>query len=159
MGLVKDEIAVLETNIDDATGEVLGYTVDKLLAEGAKDVSLMPVFTKKNRPAQIIKVIADQKDVPHLSEVLIAETGTLGVRVYYCERHIINRELLVVDLSVMGNKESVRVKVSKNAKGEIVRIKPEYEDLKLLAEKTKKPLRELLDMAVSRTQEVFFSQK
>lgn len=159
MGLVKDEIAVLETNIDDATGEVLGYTVDKLLAEGAKDVSLMPVFTKKNRPAQIIKVIADQKDVPHLSEVLIAETGTLGVRVYYCERHIINRELLMVDLSVMGNKESVRVKVSKNDKGEIIRIKPEYEDLKLLAEKTKKPLRELLDMAVSRTQEVFFNQK
>ena len=132
MGLVRDEIAVLETNIDDATGEVLGYTVDRLLAEGAKDVSILPVFTKKNRPAQIVKVIADQKDVAHLSEVLIAETGTLGVRVYYCERHIINRELLMVDLSVMGNKESVRVKVSKNAKGEIIRIKPEYEDLKRL---------------------------
>ena len=159
MDLVRDEIAVLETNIDDATGEVLGYTVDRLLSEGAKDVSILPVFTKKNRPAQIVKIIADQKDVTHLSEVLIAETGTLGVRVYYCERHIINRELLMVDLSVMGNKETVRVKVSKNAKGEIIRIKPEYEDLKLLAEKTKKPLRELLDIAVSRTQEVFFSNK
>lgn len=155
MELVRDEIAVLETNIDDATGEVLGYTVDRLLAEGAKDVSILPVFTKKNRPAQIIKVIADQKDVAHLSEVLIAETGTLGVRVYYCERHIINRELLMVDLSVMGNKESVRVKVSKNTKGEIVRIKPEYEDLKRLAEKTKLPLRVLLDQAVSKAQEMY----
>jgi uncharacterized protein (TIGR00299 family) protein len=154
-GLMQDEIAVLETNIDDVTGEVLGYTVDRLLAEGAKDVSIIPAFTKKNRPAQIIKVIADQKDISHLSEVLIAETGTLGVRVYYCERHIISRELLMVDLLVMGNKESVRVKISKNAVGQIIRIKPEFEDLRRLAEKTGMPLRELLDMTVSAAQEKF----
>lgn len=152
--LVSDEIAVLETNIDDATGEVLGYTIDKLLAEGAKDVSIIPAVTKKNRPAQIIKVIADQKDVPRLSEVLITETGTLGVRVYYCERHIISRELLMVDLLVMGNKESVHVKVSRNAQGEVIRIKPEFEDLKALAEKTGKPLRELMDLAVSKAEEI-----
>jgi uncharacterized protein (TIGR00299 family) protein len=158
-GLIRDDIAVLETNIDDASGEVLGYAVDRLLSEGAKDVSIIPVYTKKNRPAHIIKVIADQKDIAHLSDVLISETGTLGVRVYYCERHIINRELLMVDLSVMGNKETVRVKVSKNAQGEIIRIKPEFEDLKRLAEKTKKPLRELIDLAVSKTQEMFPKQQ
>ncbi len=157
-GVVRDEIAVLETNIDDATGEVLGYAIDRLLAEGAKDVSIIPMFTKKNRPGQIVKVIADQKDVANLSRVLIAETGTLGVRVYYCERHIISRELIVVDLLVMGNKETVRVKVSKNARGEILRIKPEFEDLKRLAEKTQKPLRELLDLAISITQEVFHKE-
>ena len=156
--ILRDEIAVLETNIDDTTGEVLGYAVDKLLSEGAKDVSIIPAYTKKNRPAQIIKVIADQKDVAHLSDILIAETGTLGVRVYYCERHIITRELFMVDLLVMGNKETVKVKVSKNAHGEIIRIKPEFEDLKRLAEKTKKPLRELLDLAISKTQEMFPKQ-
>ena len=153
-GVVKDEIAVLETNVDDATGEVLGYTMDKLLAEGAKDVSIIPMFTKKNRPGQIIKVIADQKDTQHLSQVLIDETGTLGVRVYFCERHIINRELLMVDLLVMGNKETVKVKVAKNLKGEIINIKPEFEDLKRLAEKTKMPLREISEIAVSRAREV-----
>jgi uncharacterized protein (TIGR00299 family) protein len=153
--LVHDEIAVLETNIDDATGEVLGYTIDKLLAEGAKDVSITPAVTKKNRPSHIVKVIADQKDVSHLSQVLIAETGTLGVRVYYCERHIISRELLMVDLLVMGNKESIRVKISKDAHGRVIRIKPEFEDLKALAEKTGKPLRELLDMAVAKAQEMY----
>jgi uncharacterized protein (TIGR00299 family) protein len=147
------EIAVLETNLDDVTGEVLGYTVDRLLAEGAKDVSIIPAYTKKNRPAHIVEVIADQKDAAHLSEVLISETGTLGVRVYHCERHIINREQVTVDLTVMGNKESVRVKVSKNAKGEVVRLKPEFEDLKRLAEKTGRPLRELMDLAVSKAQE------
>jgi uncharacterized protein (TIGR00299 family) protein len=152
--LVKDEIAVLETNIDDASGEVLGYTLEKLLSEGAKDVSIIPMYTKKNRPGQIIKVVADQKDVEHLSKILIDETGTLGVRVYFCERHIINRELHTVDLLVMGNKETVRVKVAKNQNGDIIQIKPEYEDLKKLAEKTKKPLRELSEIAVSRAREV-----
>ena len=136
-GLDRDEIAVLETNIDDETGEILGYAIDKLLSGGAKDVSIIPMFTKKNRPGQIIKVIADPKDVHHLSKVLIDETGTLGVRVYYCERHIINREIYTVDLQVMGNKETVRLKVAKDAKGEVTRIKPEFEDLKRLAEKTK----------------------
>ena len=153
-GLVKDEIAVLETNIDDATGEVLGYTLDKLLQEGAKDVSIIPMYTKKNRPGQIVKVIADQKDVPNLSRVLMDETGSLGVRVYYCERHIIVRELYSVDLVIGGVKETIRVKVSKNSNGEIIRAKPEFEDLKRLAEKTKKPLREISDLAVSKTYEL-----
>ena len=157
-GFLRDEIAVLETNLDDTTGEVLGYTIDKLLAEGAKDVSMIPMYTKKNRPGQIIKVISEQKDVQNLSRILIDETGTLGVRVYYCERHIINRELHMVDLLLMGNKETVKVKVAKNHNGEIIRIKPEYEDLKRLAEKTKKPLRELLDLVVSATQERFHEE-
>ena len=156
---MQDDIAVLETNVDDVTGEVLGYVVEKLLSEGAKDVSIIPMYTKKNRPGQIVKVIADQKDVSYLSQVLIAETGTLGVRVYYCERHIINRELVIVDLPFMGNKEMVRVKVSKNARGEVVRIKPEYEDLRRLAEKTKMPFREILDLAVSKTHELFPKSK
>jgi len=150
----QDEIAVLETNLDDVTGEVLGYTVDKLLAEGAKDVTIIPAVTKKNRPAHIVEVIADQKDAAHLSEVLIAETGTLGVRIHSCSRHIISREQVTVDLTVMGSKEAVRVKVSKNAKGEVIRVKPEFEDLKRLAEKTGRPLRELMDLAVSKAQEI-----
>jgi pyridinium-3,5-bisthiocarboxylic acid mononucleotide nickel chelatase len=153
--LVRDEIAVLETNVDDVSGEVLGYSVDRLLNEGAKDVCIIPMFTKKNRPGQIIKVIAEQKDAPQLSKVLIDETGTLGVRVYYCERHIINRELHTVDLLLMGNKETIRLKVAKNAEGKIIRIKPEFEDLKRLAEKTKKPLRELSELAVAKMQEKY----
>ena len=152
--LMKDKIAVLETNVDDVSGEILGYVVDKLLQEGAKDVSIIPMFTKKNRPGQIVKVIADQKDVPHLSRVLIDETGTLGVRVFYCERHIIAREMYSVDLPIGGVNEKIRVKVSKDSSGKIIRVKPEFEDLKRLAEKTKKPLREISDLAVSKTQEM-----
>ncbi len=129
-GLIKDQIAVLETNVDDVPGEIVGHTVDVLLAQGAKDVSIIPMYTKKNRPGQIIKVIADQKDAQHLSQVLIEETGTLGVRVYFCERHVVTREVSSVDLTIDDVKEPVKIKVSKNSNGEIIRLKPEYEDLK-----------------------------
>lgn len=111
------------------------------------------MFTKKNRPGQIIKVIAEQKDTQHLSKVLIDETGTLGVRVFFCQRHIIPREICTVDLSINGIKEPVKMKVSKDSKGEILRIKPEYEDLKRLAEKTHKPLRELSELAIAKARE------
>ena len=149
----KDQIAVLETNIDDVSGEIIGHTVDKLLLEGAKDVCIIPMHTKKNRPGQIIKVIADQKDAQHLADVLINETGTLGVRVYFCERHIVSREVFSIDLKIENVKESVRIKVSKNSLGEIIRVKPEFEDLKHLAETTGKPLRELSELATVKARE------
>ncbi|HSQ48739.1 MAG TPA: nickel pincer cofactor biosynthesis protein LarC [Candidatus Deferrimicrobiaceae bacterium] len=154
-GLLEDQIAVIETNVDDVPGEIIGYSVEQLLAEGAKDVSIIPMYTKKNRPGQIIKVIADQKDAQHLSRILIAETGTLGVRVYFCERHIVNRESHSVEVVVNGVKEPIKVKISKDAKGEVVRIKPEFDDLKRLAEKTHKPLRELSELALAKAREVF----
>jgi pyridinium-3,5-bisthiocarboxylic acid mononucleotide nickel chelatase len=150
----KDQIVVLETNLDDVSGEVVGYTLEKLLNEGAKDVSIIPMYTKKNRPGQIITVIAEPKNSQHLTDILIQETGTLGVRIYTCERHIINRELYNLELSVLGNKESIRIKVAKNLNGQIIQIKPEFEDLKVIAKKTKLPLREISEIAMSKAHEV-----
>jgi hypothetical protein len=155
----EDQIAVLETNIDDVPGEIVGHAVDKLLAEGAKDVSIIPMFTKKNRPGQIVKVIADQKDAQHLSQILINETGTLGVRFYFCKRHIVTRQVCSINLEINGSKERVKAKVSKNSKGIIVRIKPEYEDLKRLAEKTGKPLRELSELATAKAREYIIDNR
>ena len=90
---------------------------------------------------------------------MIEETGTLGVRVYHCERHIINRESCSVEVSVGGVKELVKVKIAKDADGNIIRIKPEYDDLKRLAKKTNKPLRELAEIAISRAREVFIQNR
>jgi len=153
--LTEEKISVLETNVDDVSGEIVGHAIDRLLAEGAKDVSVIPMFTKKNRPGQIIKLVADTKDVQRLSRMLIEETGTLGVRVIPCERHVVNRELGSVDIIVDGEKETVRVKIARDAEGNVIRVKPEYDDLKRLAEKTEKPLRELAEIAVSKAREVF----
>ena len=150
---LRDEIAVLETNLDDVTGEIIGYTIDKLLDEGAKDVSVIPILTKKNRPGQIIKVIADPKDVAHLSNILTKETGTLGVRVYFCTRHLANREMLTVNVSIDGNSQTVKVKVSKNSDGTTLSIKPEFEDLKKLAKITNLSLRDLSEMAIFKAKE------
>ena len=153
--MMKDQIAVLETNVDDISGEIVGHVVDRLLAEGAKDVCVIPMYTKKNRPGQIIKAIADPKDTERLSRLLIEETGTLGVRVIPCERHIMSREVASVELDVEGLKETIRIKIARDPEGKIIRAKPEFDDLKRLAEKTKKPLRELSEAAVSKAREKF----
>jgi len=155
--LLRDEVSVLETNIDDATGEIIGYTVDKLLREGAKDVSIIPMFTKKNRPGQILKVIADKEDVEHLSRILIDETGSLGVRVYECERRILARDTIPIEVEVGDLKKTVNVKVARDSKGEIIRIKPEYDDAIELADETSKPLREILELIENRARKILLS--
>jgi pyridinium-3,5-bisthiocarboxylic acid mononucleotide nickel chelatase len=155
---LRDEIAVLETNIDDVTGEIVGYTTDKLLEEGAKDVSIIPILTKKNRPGQIIKVIADPKDVSNLSKILAKETGTLGVRVYFCMRHLVNREIIAVNVSMGGNSQTVKVKVAKNSDGTILSIKPEFEDLKKIAKITNSSLRELSEITISKAREILLKK-
>jgi uncharacterized protein (TIGR00299 family) protein len=156
--LLKDEIAILETNLDDVTGEIIGNSLDKLLHEGAKDVSIIPMFTKKNRPGQILKIVADRKDVKRLSRVVMEETGTLGVRVYPCERHIISREVISVDVLIDDVKEHIKVKVAKDRNGKIIRVKPEYDEAKRLSDKTGKPLREINDIVTMRAREVFLKR-
>jgi len=76
--LLKDEVVVLETNLDDATGEIIGHVLDKLLTEGAKDVSIIPMFTKKNRPGYILNAITDRENVERLAYIVMEETGSLG---------------------------------------------------------------------------------
>jgi uncharacterized protein (DUF111 family) len=83
------------------------------------------------------------------------ETGTLGVRMYLCERHVVNRDVFEVDVFVEGVKMSVRVKVARTVNGEILIIKPEFEDLKNLAHITKKPLREVSDIVLAKAREEF----
>jgi uncharacterized protein (TIGR00299 family) protein len=147
-GFLKEEIAVLETNVDDVTGEILGHTIDVLVQAGAKDVTIVSGLTKKGRPNQILKVIANKSDVYRLSCEIMNETGTLGVRVSFCERLVIKRELVQLEVKVNGKKEKVTVKVAKDSNGKIVRIKPEFEDVKRLSNKSKKPAREIADLIV-----------
>ncbi|MEM2123685.1 MAG: nickel pincer cofactor biosynthesis protein LarC, partial [Candidatus Bathyarchaeia archaeon] len=150
---LRDEISVLETNLDDVTGEILGHTVDRLLQEGARDVCIIPMFTKKNRPGQILKVIVDQVDAERLSQVLMEETGTLGIRVHPCRRYILSRESLTVEVQVDGVKEFVKIKVAKDGEGGIMRIKPEYDDVERIARKTGRPLREIMELAEMKARE------
>lgn len=155
---IKEEIAVLETNLDDVTGEIVGYSLEKLLRAGAKDVSIIPIFTKKNRPAQILRVIANKADSDRLTELMLQETGSLGVRITSCERRIFDREIHEMDLQFKELKEKVKVKVVKDGQGMVVHVKPEYEDLKRLAEKLNVPLRELVEVAAAKAREVYLKK-
>jgi uncharacterized protein (DUF111 family) len=144
--LIVDEIYVLETNLDDATGEVIGYTIDRALQEGARDISVIPMTTKKNRPGHILKVITDRENVHRLTMLLMEETGTLGVRMYPSKRHILARDVTPMEIKLEGLEETVLVKVSRNREGRVIQVKPEFDDVRSLAEKTGKTLREIMGL-------------
>lgn len=153
-GFSNDEVYVIETNVDDASGEVMGHAMDRLLREGARDVSAIPMFAKKGRPAYCIRVIADAADVEIMSSLLIEETGTLGVRLHRCERRTLAREFISVDIAFEDTTELIKVKVARRTEGSIVRVKPEYDDVKRFADSTGKPFREVEAMARKRALEV-----
>src|SRR5213594_381877 len=127
-GHAHDEVVVLETNLDDVSGEVIGRAVEKLMEAGARDVSITPVFMKKNRPGQLISIIAEKTKSEHLAELLMEETGTLGVREIPVSRHISRRASRTIALDLVGKRFQVRVKSPITATGHPLRGKVEYED-------------------------------
>ena len=118
-----DHICKLESNIDDSTGEVLGYVMERLFEAGARDVYYTPVYMKKNRPAYQLNVICDEKAAPELEQIIFRETTTIGIRRVRMQRSVMHREIRQVETS-FGMAE---VKVCRS--GEIVRVYPEYESV------------------------------
>ena len=145
-----DEVVVLETNLDDVSGEVIGRAVEKLMEAGARDVSITPVFMKKNRPGQLISVIADKARSERLAELLMEETGTLGVREMPISRHISRRASGTVALEVGGKKFQVRVKRALGAVANSQGGKVEYEDLRRISNETGLSIRELQQIVKTR---------
>lgn len=119
----KECIYKLESNIDDCSGEALGYVMERLLEAGAKDVHYHPVFMKKNRPAWQLNVICDEKDISKLEQIIFRETTTIGIRRIAMERSVLPREKKTVETKY-GRAE---VKVC-DLGGE-VRYYPEYESV------------------------------
>ncbi|MCD6509183.1 MAG: nickel pincer cofactor biosynthesis protein LarC [Thermoprotei archaeon] len=146
-----DEVIVLESNVDDVTGEVLGYLSHKLFELGARDVTFMPIYMKKGRPGYMIKVIADADNYLNIVRALIKETGTLGVRVERTCRYIVPlRETEIVKVDVGGREYEVEIKVSKDLQGNIVMAKPEYESVKRAALESGKPIRQVMLDAIKK---------
>jgi uncharacterized protein (TIGR00299 family) protein len=139
-----DKISILETNLDDVTGEVLGNTMDRLMEEGALDVTIIPTIAKKNRPGHLLRVITKSKMNNRLSEIIIRETGTLGVRTMpYVHRHIVDREIIPVEVDFDGNIRTVRIKVAKIGK-EVINSTVEYEDAKKISREMGVPLKDII---------------
>lgn len=99
-GQQSDYIYKLETNIDDCSGEALGYLMEKLFDKGALDVSYTPVFMKKNRPAYQLNVICNECDMERLEKIIFKGTTTIGIRRIRLERTVLKRELINVNTSI-----------------------------------------------------------
>lgn len=119
----KDAIYKLETNIDDCTGENLGYVMERLFEAGARDVHYLPVYMKKNRPAYQLNVICCKEDISKMEEIIFQNTTTIGVRRIQMERTILEREIRTVHTSL----GEVSVKIC--SLGGTRRIYPEYESV------------------------------
>lgn len=132
-----DVIYKLESNIDDCSGEVLGYCMDKLLAAGAKDVFYTPIFMKKNRPAYQLNVICKEEDIDTLENIVFRETSTIGIRRVRMERSILKREISNIK-TAFGE---ASVKLCYLPEG--LRCYPEYSDVVKLCEQNQKPFAEM----------------
>lgn len=131
-------VSVLEANIDDASPQILGYALDRLLDAGALDATLSPLQMKKNRPGALLRVIAKPEDQEKLANIIFAETTTLGLRVSSAERRIESRHIVQVE-TPFG---PVRIKVSGHGT-----FAPEYDDCRALAMSSGTPLPKVLAAA------------
>ncbi len=137
----KDVIYRLETNIDDSTGETLGYVMEQLFEAGARDVFYTPVYMKKNRPAWLLSVICREADIQKLEAVIFRETTTIGIRRTKMERTILAREQKTVS-TPFGE---IQMKVCRHGR-ETYRY-PEYESLARLCREQGISYKEALALA------------
>ena len=130
----------LEVNVDDVTGEVLAHTVAALLAAGAHDAWATPIVMKKGRPAHTVAALADPADAERLAALMLAETGSLGLRATTVERWPQRR----ADTTIELDGQLIRVKVADG------RAKPEHDDAVAAARALGRPLRDVLREAETR---------
>ncbi|HEY1490847.1 MAG TPA: nickel pincer cofactor biosynthesis protein LarC, partial [Verrucomicrobiae bacterium] len=138
-----DTIAVLETNLDDISAEILGNFVERSLAAGALDVFHTPIQMKKNRPGVLLTVLCAQSDADKFSEMILRETSAFGVRRHLAERRKLRREFTTVK-TAFGE---VTVKIGK-LNGKVVQAAPEFESCKKLAEKAGVSVKEIYEAAL-----------
>lgn len=143
---LSDTVMVLETNVDDCSGELLGYVQELLLENGALDAVYRPILMKKSRPAYQLQVICRQEEREKLEDIIFRETTTIGIRTYPARRRILERRMETIE-TPYGN---IRAKICR-LKGEDM-IYPEYEDVKKCCRKTGKPFREVTEYFLKCTQ-------
>jgi hypothetical protein len=142
INLVKDTVQVLETNVDDVSGEVLGNMIEKIMSNGAKDVTITSGITKKGRPTQLISVICDSESMNSILELLVAETKTLGVRIRNSERYVVPRSIEQETVEIDGHKFPIHYKIVKGSS----HFKIEFEDIKSISDSLNKPFHQIEEL-------------
>ncbi len=139
-----DTVVELSANVDDCTGEVLGGTIDKLLAAGCLDAWATPIYMKKSRPAWMICVLAREADAEQAEQILFMETTTFGIRRRYVQRSKLLRQHQTVETSY----GPIRIKVGRRGAYELT-ASPEFADAQAAAEAHHVPVREVLAAAMA----------
>jgi len=138
-----ETITVLEANLDDLNPQVFGYVMDRLFEEGALDAFGMPVQMKKNRPGMLLTVLCKPEDAGKLTQLIFAETTTLGVRRRDEMRETLARRWEKVH-TPWGE---VRIKIA-SMNGTVTNYAPEYEDCRRIAAEHRVPLKRVMGEAV-----------
>ena len=146
--LITDMMEMLETNVDDVTGQVLGNLIEELLKAGARDVSIIPATMKKGRSGHIIQVIAKRGDSSFLARKIIEETGSLGVRIIPIKHRLIaQREMDKVSIIINGKKFEIVVKIARDLRGVLLNISSEFEDCKKVSNESGIPVRDVIRLS------------
>lgn len=157
MKFERDIIAVVETNVDDTTGEVLARTIDRVTREGAYDVSVSTYYGKKGRIGQTIRAICSPDSVEKFAQILVEETGTLGVKFTEYTRLIVPRKEISVPVSIGNFRGSVSVRVADLK--ETPRIRPDQVQAREISESQKVPLRDVLELITVAAREYLSKQE
>jgi len=132
--LNNERMFLIETNIDDVDGEIIGNLIEVLMKEGARDVTIIPGITKKNRPVNIIRVLSDLGNTDALMHKLFKETGTSGIRINEINRITLERNIINIEVIINCSKYNISIKITKDTSNNIINIKPEFDDLKKIAD-------------------------
>jgi pyridinium-3,5-bisthiocarboxylic acid mononucleotide nickel chelatase len=139
----QESIAVLEASLDDLNPQIFGYLMDRLFEAGALDVFGSPVQMKKNRPGTVLTVLAKPEDAKQLTQIVFAESTTLGVRCREEKRQVLTRRWT----NVSTRFGDVRIKVA-SLNGTVTSYAPEYEDCRRIAAEHRVPLKMVMQEAV-----------
>ncbi|HZD35967.1 MAG TPA: nickel pincer cofactor biosynthesis protein LarC [Nitrososphaeraceae archaeon] len=147
-----DTVILLETNLDDTTGENLGALIEDLSRSGIRDVTVIPGLSKKNRPNYTIRIITDCIRVDTALNLLFTETGTLGVRIQQVNRIVLERDTITMKCKMLKKEYFIRVKLARDFNGKTVSIKPEIDDIRVISRSLRIPLRVANQIALSQIQ-------
>ena len=139
----QDQVVLLETNLDDVSGLVLGYTQERLFAIGALDVWTTPIQMKKNRPGAILSALVPRDKEREASEVILRETPTLGVRTRLVDRYVAGRQMVTIETGL--GPISVKVKL---LDGKAISAAPEPDEVRRIALETGTPFQEVYQRTV-----------
>lgn len=137
-----EPLTMLETNIDDASGQLIGYVMERAFACGALDCYFTSVQMKKNRPGVLISILCRNEEAEALRQMLFTETTTLGVRSYEVGRYALDREFVKVETE-FGAIDVKVARLHENGSGEVLKSMPEYEQCNEAATRAGVPLKEV----------------